>query len=62
MKSILTSLHRDTQGATTIEYALICGMIVIVIVGAIRGLGSENGGLWRDMSSKATTAMADATN
>lgn len=61
MKSILTSLRRNKRGATTIEYGLICGMIVLVIISAIRGLGSENGGQWSLMSSKATAAMASTS-
>lgn len=60
MKRVLTSLRRNTRGATTIEYGLICGMIVLVIIGAIRGLGGENSGGWNSMSSKATAAMASA--
>jgi|EndMetStandDraft_5_1072996.scaffolds.fasta_scaffold345910_2 pilus assembly protein Flp/PilA len=57
MKRILKSLFRDTRGATTIEYGLICGMIVLAIIGAVRGLGSESGGTWTNMSSKAVAAM-----
>lgn len=57
MKSVLTSLYRNTRGTTTIEYGMICGMIVLVIIVAIRGLGSENGGSWGSVSSKAVAAM-----
>ena len=62
MKSRVTSLRKNTRGATTIEYAMICGMIFCAIAAAIRGLGTENGGVWADVSTKATTAMADARN
>ncbi len=60
MTSALISLLRDRRGTTTIEYGLICGMIVLVIIGAVRALGTENGGAWSNMSSKATTAMSGA--
>ena len=56
MISFLISLHRDIRGTTSIEYALICGMIFLAIVGAVRGLGGENGGAWANLSSKVTNA------
>ena len=61
MISFLASLYRDTRGATAIEYGLICAMIVIAVIGAVRGLGESNSGGWGAMSSKATTAMQGAT-
>jgi pilus assembly protein Flp/PilA len=60
MTTALLSLLRDRRGTTTIEYGLICGMIVLAIIGAVRALGTENGGAWSNMSSKATTAMSEA--
>jgi pilus assembly protein Flp/PilA len=62
MKSFLTSLCHNTRGTTTIEYAMLCGMIVLAIIAAVRGLGTENGGQWANMSSKASTAMQGAGN
>jgi Flp pilus assembly pilin Flp len=56
MKSLLTSLYRSARGTSTIEFALICGMIVIAIIGAVRGLGDENGGQWSRLSSKVNAA------
>ena len=60
MKSFLTSLLRNKRGATAIEYGLICALIVIAVISAIRALGTENGGAWTTMSSKAVNAMASA--
>ncbi|MFA7604888.1 MAG: Flp family type IVb pilin [Novosphingobium sp.] len=60
MKSVLTSLYRNTRGTTTIEYGMLCGMIVLVIIVAVRNLGNENGGAWGAVSSKATAAMSAA--
>jgi pilus assembly protein Flp/PilA len=54
-------MRRDKRGTTSIEYGLICAMIFLAIIGAIRSLGSENGGAWSEMSSKATTAMASTS-
>ena len=57
MKSILTSLCRNTRGATAIEYGLICGLLVIGMLAALRGLGAESGGQWGQVSSKTIAAM-----
>ena len=62
MISFLASLHGDTRGATAIEYGLICAMVVLAALGAMRGLGQENAGGWGNMSSKATTAMQGAAS
>jgi pilus assembly protein Flp/PilA len=43
MNSLTTSLTRflkDETGATAIEYAIIAGGLSIVIVAAVRGIGS----------------------
>lgn len=61
MKRILTALHQDTRGTTSIEYALICGFIFLAIVGAVRGLGDENGGIWSTFSDKSQAAMSAAS-
>ncbi|MBW8754630.1 MAG: Flp family type IVb pilin [Sphingomonadales bacterium] len=60
MISVLKSMLRDARGATTIEYGLILALIFLAIVGAVAGLGGENGGQWGNMSTKAATAMAGA--
>ncbi len=60
MTRIFRSLRRDTQGATAIEYGLILGLIVLVVVIGIRGLGSENGSGWGALSSKSIAAMKAA--
>jgi pilus assembly protein Flp/PilA len=41
----------DRGGATAIEYALIAGLIAVVIVGAINNLGTQMGNLFVTISS-----------
>ncbi len=60
MISFLKTMRRDTRGTTTIEYGILCGMIVLAIIGAVRNLGSENGGLWGGINTKATAAMSSS--
>ena len=43
---MLKIFWRDKGGATAIEYALIAGFISIVIVGAVRQLGTNLNGLF----------------
>jgi pilus assembly protein Flp/PilA len=57
MKAFLNSLRQDTRGTSAIEYGIICAMVVIAIVSAVRGLGSQNGGVWANIATKATNAM-----
>lgn len=42
---------KDERGATAIEYALIAGGLSIVIVGAVRGLGTTLNGTFTSVSS-----------
>jgi pilus assembly protein Flp/PilA len=37
----MKSFARDTYGATAIEYAMIAGLISIVIVGSLNAIGSK---------------------
>ena len=50
-------LLRDNRGATAVEYGLIVALIVIAILGAIRGVANENTGLWAVVTDKVTTNM-----
>jgi pilus assembly protein Flp/PilA len=61
MKMFSKSMRRDTRGTTTIEFAMLCGMIVLAIIAAVRGLGNQNGGMWGNLSTQATTAMQGAS-
>ena len=61
MRRFLTSLCYNTRGATTIEYAMLCGMIVIAIVAAVRGIGDQNGGTWDAMASKYAAIAQPST-
>jgi pilus assembly protein Flp/PilA len=41
MKSLFRKFARDESGATAIEYGLIAGLIGVVIITAVRTLGSN---------------------
>lgn len=49
MKRILekfASLPSDHEGATAVEYALIASLIVIAMIGALRGMASRTSEIW----------------
>jgi pilus assembly protein Flp/PilA len=41
MKRIFARFAADESGATAIEYGLIAGLIAVVIIGAVRTLGTN---------------------
>ena len=52
----ITDILRDRQGATAIEYGLIVGLIVIVIIAGISGLAGTTIGMWNNVSEKVVRA------
>ena len=49
MGAIRTTLRRllaDQTGATAIEYALICSLVIIAMIGGLSMLGGGAGGMW----------------
>lgn len=56
MRRFFQALLSDTRGTSSLEYAFLCAMIVIAIVGSISGLGDANSGYWAKIESKAAEA------
>ena len=50
-------LRSDKRGATAIEYGLICALIAIAIMGALRSLGGGAGGMWTQLDEKVEESM-----
>lgn len=50
-KKELGSFVRCENGATAIEYALIAGLVSIILVGAVTGLGGSLSGLFNDVNT-----------
>jgi pilus assembly protein Flp/PilA len=49
-------LFGDTRGATAIEYGLILGLVVLVMLVALAELAQTTTGMWNNVSTKVTTA------
>ncbi|MCW1428582.1 Flp family type IVb pilin [Novosphingobium sp. JCM 18896] len=57
MLSFLRTLLGETRGATAIEYGLIAALIVLAIMGTLRGMAGESGGVWGKVSTRSVDAM-----
>jgi pilus assembly protein Flp/PilA len=54
MKAQLMEFWKDEEGATAIEYALIAGIIAVIIIGAFALLKDGLTNLFTDISQKLT--------
>lgn len=61
MLAIIKRLFADKAGATALEYGLICGLIVIAMVGAFNGFSNETHSMWADVASKQKAASQKST-
>ncbi|WP_407168842.1 Flp family type IVb pilin [Bradyrhizobium sp. ORS 111] len=56
MKAICVEFFKDESGATAIEYGLIAAGIAVVIIGAVKGVGTQ----LIDVFGKVSTALTPA--
>jgi pilus assembly protein Flp/PilA len=52
----LGALRVDRRGATAIEYGLICGLIVVVMIGGLHTLAGGSSSLWGKVKSEVENA------
>jgi len=60
MRILLTfkRLLRDRQGATAVEYAVICAVLFFAIMATVQGLANETNQMW----TRVNTTLAHATS
>lgn len=51
MKNLMNRFFADQSGATAIEYGLIAGLISVVIIGAVKTLGTNINGKFQAVAS-----------
>ena len=51
MIKLLHSFVADESGATAIEYGLIAGLISVVIISALKGIGTKLNGKFANVST-----------
>lgn len=58
---ILSRLQRDIRGLAAVEYAFLCGLIVIAMVVALNSMANAIGMTWNNVSSQTQAAVQQAT-
>ncbi|WP_448206879.1 Flp family type IVb pilin [Azospirillum sp. sgz302134] len=53
----IRKLFKNESGATAIEYAILCALVAVFIIGAFGGVGSQI----TSIGSKVTTALTPST-
>lgn len=62
LKSFLVQLSRNARGASTIEFGLICAMIIIAMLGALRGFTETSIDMWNNVASRMEEAISNSTS
>ena len=52
MKALLARLVKDEQGTETLEWGLVCGLIVVGAIAAITLIGPKVTKMWNDLNAK----------
>jgi Flp pilus assembly pilin Flp len=58
---ILHRLRRDEKALAAVEYAFLCGLIVIVMVASLNTMANAIGITWTNISNQTHTAVQQAT-
>ena len=57
VQTFLAKLRADVRGTSAVEMGLICAMIVITIIAAMRGVAAETIGLWNTVETTSANAI-----
>lgn len=49
-RQLMKRIASDQRGATAVEYGLICAMIVLAMVAALRGVADANTNMWGNVN------------
>ena len=52
----IKSFVRTDDGPTAVEYAVMLAMILMIVIGTVRQIGSTSGGIWTDNNQKMEDA------
>ena len=48
---LISKLIRDRKGASAVEYALICALIVLAMIAGLNAVAGRTTTMWNDVSS-----------
>ena len=57
LTSTFSKLLADRSGATSIEYALMLGMMALVCITSFNAVGGASNGVWGDTATRITAVM-----
>ena len=60
MRNQLLRFFQEEDAVTAAEYAVLLGLILVVVIVAINSVGSTSSGIWGNDSSNITSAIAAA--
>ena len=52
LRNILVNLVKDENGAAVIEYAVVCGLVVVACIAAVAALGGKVLTRWNSISAQ----------
>jgi pilus assembly protein Flp/PilA len=52
---LFAKLIRDTKGASAVEYALICALIVLAMIAGLNAVASKTTTMWNDVADNVMT-------
>lgn len=58
MRGLLARWVRDESGPTATEYAILLGLIVVVLMGAVNSFGDKTAGIWAKNASQIISALS----
>jgi pilus assembly protein Flp/PilA len=58
MKAILQRLMFDIRGTSAVEMGLICALIVLAMLTALKGVANETTNTWNTVSQQSQAAIA----
>ena len=56
MRRLMTKLLRSERAATSIEYGLICALIVLAMMGALKLLAGSTVNMWSNVNQRVSEA------
>lgn len=57
MKAILQRLMLDIRGTSAVEMGLICALIVLAMLTALKGVANETSNTWNSVTQKSQAAI-----
>lgn len=53
---LISRLLHDEEAATAVEYAVMLGLVLLAVVGAVSMVGAQSGGLWSSIDGDLESA------